>query len=74
MTTTVTALYTDIWAGKVPCFVQAFKTKRMGASVVRYRWATACGIYCASGQVFTSPHAAAQLAQRDHRFTDIMEA
>lgn len=67
---TATALFNDVWAGKVLAVVKPFRTKRNGQTVTRYRWQRADGQHCCGG-VFTSVEFAVAAKRRDARFSNI---
>jgi hypothetical protein len=69
-TSTPTALFLDHWFGPVLCHIEAFKTKRRGERVTRYRWHRVDGMNCHSG-VFTSPERAVAAVRRDQRFQNV---
>ena len=75
MTQLAHATYRDAWAGPVAVALVAFRTKRRGQPVTRYRWIRRDG---QSLGIWRSPFATIRrgvTAARDHAlFSDIREA
>lgn len=71
-----TAIYNDIWSGQVVATVVAFRTKRRGETVSRYRWlqsnGMAAGGFVAGG--FSTVAGAVAAAQRHACFSDVIAA
>lgn len=67
-----TATFNDIWAGDLSAALVPFKTKRKGATVVRFRWMTerggSVGIWA---NPFSSPSAGVAAAKRHPSFADV---
>ena len=67
---TATATYKDIWAGDIEVQVQAFKTKRRGVSVTRYRWSVS-GVWASP---LVSVEQAVRHAKAHRSFSNIVTA
>lgn len=65
-----TAMFADIWAGHVPARVVAFRTRRAGQTVTRYRWQREDRLHCC-GSTFTTVAAAVAAKLRDARFVNV---
>lgn len=66
-----TATFDDTYAGFVPAFVEAYKTKRRGQAVIRYRWTSHSTSTLNPIGDFMSVEGAVAFAKRAHCYSNV---